>query len=167
MVAPEGLVALFREHPFFTGLDAAALALIEGCAANVVVAADDYVYREGEPADHFYLIRFGRVALEVSVPNRPPIIVDTLKAGDLLGWSWLVPPYRNGFDARAVELVRLLRLDAACLRAKMERDPVLGYELHKRFAPVVAARLAAARRQLIDLYGHPDDLADDRGRPWR
>lgn len=167
MVAAEGLAALFHAHPFFAGLDADALALIEGCAANVVVAAGDYVYREGEPADHFYLIRFGRVALEVFVPDRPPIVVETLKAGDLLGWSWLVPPYRNGFDARAVELARLLRLDAACLRAKMDRDPALGYALHKRFAPVVAARLAAARRQLIDLYGHPDDRAAGRGRPWR
>lgn len=173
MVATEGLVALFREHPFFEGLDAQTLALIEGCAANVVIRAGDYVYREGEPANHFYLIRFGRVALEVAVPGRPAIVIDTLHAGDLLGWSWLVPPYRNGFDARAVELARLLRLDAACLRAKMEDDPVLGYALHKRFAPVVAARLAAARRQLIDLYGHPDDRGGDggragtRGRPWR
>lgn len=163
MVAPKGLASLFHEHPFFAGFDADALALIEGCATNVVVAAGDYVYREGEPADHFYLIRFGLVALEVFVPGRAPIVIDTLKAGDLLGWSWLVPPYRNSFDARAVELARLLRLDASCLRRKMEEDHALGYALHKRFAPVVASRLAAARRQLIDLYGHPDD----RSRPWR
>lgn len=167
MVTSAGLVTLFHEHPFFAGLDASTLALIEGCASNLVVPAGEFVYREGEPADHFYLIRFGRVALEVFVPGRPPIVVDTLQAGDLLGWSWLVPPYRHHFDARAIELARLLRLDAACLRGKMEQDPALGYTLHKRFAPVVAARLAAARRQLIDLYGHPDDRRGGGAQRWR
>jgi CRP-like cAMP-binding protein len=163
MTAPAGLARLFRDQHVFEGLDELQLELIAGCAANVVVAADDYVYREGEPADRFYLIRHGRVAVEVHVPGRTPIVVDTVKPGELLGWSWLVAPYRNRFDARALELTRLISLDAACLRGKMEQDPALGYALHKRFAPVVAARLAAARRQLIDLYGHPDD----RGRRWR
>ncbi|MGZ9033800.1 MAG: cyclic nucleotide-binding domain-containing protein, partial [Rhodospirillales bacterium] len=92
---------------------------------------------------------------EVFVPGKAPIIVETLSGGDLMGWSWLVPPFRCSFDARAVELTRLISLDAACLRDKMEDDPVLGYELYKRFSPVIAARVAAARRQMIDLYGHP------------
>jgi CRP-like cAMP-binding protein len=95
------------------------------------------------------------VAIEVFVPGKAPIIVETLAAGDLMGWSWLVPPFRCAFDARAVELTRLISLDAACLRGKMEQDPVLGYELYKRFSPVIAARVAAARRQMIDMYGHP------------
>ncbi len=157
MVRIEGLDRILREHSFFEGMDDAYRELVAGCAANEVFRAGAYIYREGEPADKFYLIRHGRVALEVHVPGKTPIIVETLKGDDLMGWSWLVPPYRANFDARAQELTRLVSLDAACLRGKMEKDSALGYELHKRFAPIVAARLAAARRQLIDLYGHPDE----------
>lgn len=155
MVAIKSLVSLFQQHAFFAGLSEPWLDLIAGCAANVVVAEGGFVYREGEPADRFYLIRDGQVAIEVHVPGRAAIIVETLGPEDLLGWSWLVPPFVNNFDARAVTHARLLSLDAVCLRGKMEDDPALGYALHKRFASVVAARLAAARRQLIDLYGHP------------
>lgn len=157
MVQIEGLDRILREHPFFAGMEDSYRELVAGCAANEVFHAGTYVYREGDPADKFYLIRHGRVALEVHVPGKDPIIVETLKGDDLMGWSWLVPPYRANFDARAQELVRLVSLDAACLRGKMEKDSALGYELHKRFAPIVAARLAAARRQMIDLYGHPDE----------
>lgn len=156
MVQIEGLDRILREHSFFAGMDEAYQDLVAGCAANEVFHAGDYIYREGDPADKFYLIRHGQVALEVHVPGKTPIIVETLKGDDLMGWSWLVPPYRASFDARAQELSRLVSLDASCLRGKMEDDSALGYELHKRFAPVVAARLAAARRQLIDLYGHPE-----------
>lgn len=157
MVQIEGLDRILSQHSFFKGMDEAHLELVAGCAANEVFHADAYVYREDEPADKFYLIRHGRVALEVHVPGKPPIMVETLEADDLMGWSWLVPPFRTNFDAHALELTRLVSLDAACLRGKMEEDAALGYELHKRFAPIVAARLAAARRQLIDLYGHPAD----------
>lgn len=153
----EGLDRVLREHAFFRGMDKDYRELVAGCAANEVFHAGTYIYREGDPADKFYLIRHGQVALEVHVPGKTPIIVETLRGDDLMGWSWLVPPYRANFDARAQELTRLVSLDAACLRGKMDKDSALGYELHKRFAPIVAARLAAARRQLIDLYGHPGE----------
>ena len=155
MVVIEGLQRLLREHTFFDGLGDVYSELVAGCAANVVVGAGKYVYREGEPANHFYIVRHGRVALEVHVPHGQPIVVDTLTVDELLGWSWLLPPYRNHFDARAVELTRLISIDAACLRGKMEGDPVLGYELFRRFAPIIAERLSSARRQMIDMYGRP------------
>lgn len=155
MVEIEGLDRILREHPFFVGMDPSYRDLVCGCAANEVIRGGDYVYREGDPANKFYLIRHGCVALEVHVPGRAPLVVDTLSDGDLMNWSWLVRPYRAHFDARAMTLSRLISLDADCLRGKMQEDPTLGYELHRRFAPVVAARLAAARRQLIDMYGHP------------
>jgi CRP-like cAMP-binding protein len=157
MVKVEGLERALREHPFFEGMNEAYRDLVAGCAANEVFHAGEYIYKEGRPADKFYLIRHGRVALEVHVPGKESIVVETLKGDDLMGWSWLVPPYRANFDARALELTRVVSLDAKCLRGKMEQDAALGYELHKRFAPIVAARLAAARRQLIDMYGHPDE----------
>lgn len=151
------------EHPFFADLNEGHIAKIAGCASYAVISADEYIYREHEPADKFFLLRHGRVALEVHIPGQPSIIVETLKAGDPLGWSWLIPPYRSHFDARALELVRAIGIDALCLREKMENDHSLGYEIHKRVAPVTAARLASARRQLIDLYGRPAQ----RGTAWR
>ncbi len=157
MVTIEGLDRILRDHPFFAGMPDGYRDLVVGCAENAVFSAGQYLYRENDPADTFYLIRQGHVALEVHVPGRAPIVVDTLGGGELLNWSWLAPPYRAQFDARAVELSRVIGLDGKCLRGKMEQDSALGYELHRRFAPVVASRLAAARRQLIDMYGHPHD----------
>ena len=155
MVYVEGLDTLLKEHPVFEGLGDEFGELVAGCAANEVVQADGYLFREGDHADKFYLVRHGSVSLEVHAPGKEPIMVDTVRAGELLGWSWLVPPYRTHFDARALELTRLTSLDAACLRDKMEQDHRLGYELHKRFAPVVARRLEAALTQLIDMYDTP------------
>ncbi len=156
MVMVEGLDRYLVEHAVFSGLNAEHLELVRGCSANVAVHAGEYIYREGQAADKFYLIRHGAVSLEVYVPGFRPIVLETLHANDLLGWSWLLPPYRSSFDCRATELTRLISVDAVCLRGKMEEDPVLGYTLYKRFAPVIAERLSSARRQLIDLYGHPD-----------
>ena len=158
MVMVEGLDAVLREHPFFTEFDQRYRALVAGCAANLVVPANAYVYREGEPANHFYLIRTGRVAIEVFVPGKAPIIVETLsgRRPDGLVVAGAAVPLQLRRQGN-VELTRLISLDAACLRGKMEEDPVLGYELYKRFSPVIAARVAAARRQMIDMYGHPGE----------
>jgi CRP-like cAMP-binding protein len=155
MVQIEGLDRLLEEHPFFKGLDEAVRQVVAGCAANERYDAGAYVFREGEPADKFYLIRHGAVALELHTPGREPIVVDTVDDGEILGWSWIVPPYRWAFDARVVQLTRAVSLDAKCLRTKMEADPALGFELLKRVIPVMAQRLAHTRLQLIDMYGEP------------
>lgn len=150
---PTTLEPIIRQHPFFQGLDERYLKLIVGCARNVRFDVDEAIFREGEPADQFYLIREGRVAVQVNVPGRGAITLQTVDAGDVLGWSWLFPPYRWRFSARALQPTRALAFDAQCLRAKCERDHDLGYELVKRFARVVTERLEAARLQLLDLYG--------------
>ena len=103
----------------------------------------------------FYLIRHGRVALEVARPAAARCTFETLGEGDIVGLSWLLPPYRWGYDARAIELVRAIALDAKCLRGKCEADHDLGYELMKRFVPVLVQRLQATRLQLLDVYGPP------------
>lgn len=146
---------LLREHPFFTALPDRDVDLIAGCASNAVFQPGEHVFREGGPADHFYVLRFGRVVTEIHDPGRGPITIQTLGPGDVLGWSWLFPPYRWQHDARAVELTRALAFDGACLRAKSEADPRLGYELMKRFARVVVERLEHTRMQLLDVYGEP------------
>ena len=138
-------------EPFTAGLAPAHLALLAGCAKNVGLVPG-YIHREGEPADAFYLLRSGSVALEVHGPAGG-LVVETLRGGDALGWSWLFPPHRWSFDVRVLEPTRAIAFDGACLRGKCDLDHELGYQLMKRVARVFTARLAAARLQLLDLYG--------------
>lgn len=145
---------LLSEHPLFDGLPPEAIELIAGCGKNVHFEEDVRIITENASADLFYVIRAGRVAIEVATPRRGHLVIETIGAGEVLGASWLLPPYRWAFDARAVESTRAVALDAACLRGKCDDDPVLGYELFKRFACVVRDRLQSTRLQLIDLYGN-------------
>jgi CRP-like cAMP-binding protein len=144
---------VLAEHPFFRDLAEPHLDTVVGCVANVVFEPGEFVFREGEAADRFYVVREGRVAVEVFVPNKGPVTIETIEGGEVLGWSWLFEPYRARFDARALTAVRALSLDGACLRAKCEKDPALGYALLTRFTHVVVSRLEATRMQLLDLYG--------------
>jgi CRP-like cAMP-binding protein len=147
------LDALITESPVFEGLDAEQLELIAGCASNVVFEAGERLFREGDPADTFFLVRHGLVALDAYVPNRGQVTVQTVGAREIVGWSWLLPPYRWHFTGRAVEPVRAVQFDGACLRRKCEEDPLLGYDLLTRFSQVLAERLQATRLQLMDVYG--------------
>ncbi|MFH1862178.1 MAG: cyclic nucleotide-binding domain-containing protein [bacterium] len=149
----ETLEPILAEHPFFKGLEKKYLELVVGCASNVRFDAEQIIYREGEPSDQFYLIRHGRVGLEINVPHRGPITIQTISDGEILGWSWLVPPYKSRFTARAYELTRTIALDGKCLRTKCEADHELGYEFFKRFADIIVQRLQATRLQLLDIYG--------------
>jgi CRP/FNR family transcriptional regulator, cyclic AMP receptor protein len=145
---------LLTEAPAFEGMSTEHLELIAGCAQNRTFEEDSYLLREGDPADVFYVIRRGRVALETFVPQEGKMIMETIDDGDLLGWSWLVPPYRVAFDARAVDSVHAIAFDALCLRGKSDEDAALGYELMRRFIPVIMERLQATRLRLIDVYGN-------------
>jgi CRP-like cAMP-binding protein len=113
------------------------------------------LFREGDPADAFYVVRRGRVALELFVPNRGALTVETIEPGEVVGWSWLFPPHRWHFDGRAAEPVRAIAVDGACLRGKCDADPALGYDLIGRFSQVMLERLQATRLRLADLYGAP------------
>jgi CRP/FNR family transcriptional regulator, cyclic AMP receptor protein len=146
---------VLAELPAFAGLDPSYLELIAGCGVNRVFEAGEQLFREGDPADTFYVIRHGRVALEVEAPGKGALMIETLGEGSLVGWSWLFPPYRCSFDARALEQTRTVAFDGACLRGKCEQDSGLGYELMQRFASVMLDRLQATRLQLLDVYGEP------------
>ena len=149
----EGLERVIREHRFFAGLDARFVELVCGCAKNVRFEAGQVLFREGEPANEFYLLRHGRVALEVAAPGRGRLAFQTLGEGEIVGVSWLLPPYRWTFDAVALELTRAIAIDGACLRAKCESDHHLGYEMMKRVVPIIVERLHATRLQILDVYG--------------
>ena len=145
----EGVLA---KHPFFAGLDPSYLETAVGCASNMRFNAGDFMFKQGEEANHFYLIREGKVSLEVFAPGRGSLTIQTLTGGDILGWSWLVPPYKSMFDARAAEMTRAIVLDGKCLRDKCETDHQLGYELLKRVTPILGQGLDATRVRLVDIY---------------
>ncbi|CAA7613553.1 cyclic nucleotide-binding domain-containing protein [Magnetospirillum sp. UT-4] len=165
MVQPENLGRIIDEHPFFQGIDAKLRALLVGCAANERFEAGQFLFREGQDSNKFFLIRAGTVAVEIDVPGKAPIIIETIGEGEVAGWAWVVPPHRATFDARAMTLVRAVSFDAKCLRGKMDADPALGYEVLRRFVPMMAHRLSAARMQMLDLYGPgavPARLKDEK-----
>ena len=148
----ETLERFIAEHPFFAGLDQSFMDLIVGCASNVRFEPGSYIFKEGQEANTFYLLRTGKVSLEISAPQRRPIIVDTIGVGEILGWSWLLPPFTWKFHAHATEAVRAIALDGKCLRTKCEQNHDLGYEILKRFAQIMESRLEATRLQLLDVY---------------
>jgi CRP/FNR family transcriptional regulator, cyclic AMP receptor protein len=153
MTAPP-LESTVREHPFFRALEQRHAAVLTGLATPVSFLPDEEVFRTGDRADVFFLIQHGRVALEVHVPERGALVIETLGPGEILGWSWLISPYRWQFDARAVDTVEGVAFDAAALRETIERDHDLGYALYVSFGRVLLERLQATRHRLLDLYGH-------------
>jgi CRP/FNR family transcriptional regulator, cyclic AMP receptor protein len=128
------LERLLAAHPFCQGMEERRLELLTRCASNMRFEAGQYIFRRGEAAEHFYLIRQGKVAIEIHAQERGAIILQTVGEGDVVGWSWLVPPHQWMFDGRAVEPTRAIALGGECLRRKCEEDHDLGYALMKRFA---------------------------------
>ncbi|MFA4984394.1 MAG: cyclic nucleotide-binding domain-containing protein [Candidatus Omnitrophota bacterium] len=145
------LEPILKGHSFFKGLPSKYLDFIIGCTSHVVFKPGEVILKEAEAADKFYLIRSGNVAIYIEQPRE--ITIQTIHEGDILGWSWLIPPHRYRFSAKAVESVRALALNGKCLREKCEKNPDLGYEFLKRLVNVFAQRLEATRLQLLDIYG--------------
>jgi len=148
----ENLSEILRQHPFIAGLSDTHLQILVGCASNVRFAEDAPLIHEGEIAKTFYLVRTGRAALETDFNARGKIRIQTVGPGDVLGWSWLISPYRWHFNGVAVSEVRAIALDGECLRKKCEQDHDFGYEMLSRLARIVERRLEATRMQLLDLY---------------
>ena len=144
---------MIGDAPVLGGLAPHHLEMIAGCGVNAHFPAGALLFRTGEPADRFFLIRGGLVALELAVPQHDPLTISTLHDGEIVGWSWLFEPHRWAFDARAVEDPAVIAFDGACLRGKCEADHELGYQLMRRFAAVLVDRLQATRLQLLDVYG--------------
>ena len=157
MMSTDPMTLELAGQPFLRGLSPAHLAELAACATVVSFPAGQRIFREGDPATSFFILRRGRVALQLDVPGRGLTTIQTVGEGDVLGWSWLFPPYRWQFDATAVDLTRAVALDAECLRRTMEADHELGYHLMRRFAQTISDRLQATRLQMLDVYGHAPD----------
>ncbi len=147
----ESIVEVLTGHHFFKGLEPDQIELMAGCASNVQFRPGEFIFREGEDANQFYVIRHGKVTVETFVPGRGPITLQTIVPGDVIGWSWLFPPYKWNFDARALDVTRATIFDGKCLRTKCEADHHLGYELMQRFAHIIMDRLQTTRMQLLEL----------------
>ena len=144
---------ILAAQPFFDDFGPEQVEFLVGCSSNRVYEPGEFLFREGETADSFFLIREGKIAVEMAAPGATSLTMATVGRGDVLGWSWIVPPYLHRSDARAIERTRALALDAVCLRQKLETDHELGYRLLSKFVGVMAQRLESARVQLLDLYG--------------
>lgn len=145
---------ILETAPFFEGLGKKPLRLIESCARPVSFKLRQFIFREGDPADSFYLITSGSVSIETHAPHQD-LLIQTLGKGEVLGWSWLFPPCRWRFSSRALFPSEAIEVNGKKLRAQCEKDHDLGYELIKRFTRIVTERLEATRLQLLDLYDVP------------
>jgi CRP-like cAMP-binding protein len=144
---------LLEAHDFFAGFPQDFIEYLVSCAKNVAFEQSDWLMREGQPATHFYLIRRGSVRLQIHGAQRGPLTIQTASPGDLIGWSWLIPPHVTRFSAQALERVVVLEFDGVCVRKKCDDNPAVGYKVVQRVASVLAQRLSAARLQLLDIYG--------------
>ena len=149
----ENLERVLRAHPFLAGLSEQDLEFMVGCAKNVVFKQGDFAFREGDPADDLFLLREGRLVLEVDAPGRGTVQIETLREGDVFGWSALVPPNRFDLDGRASERTRAIAFDGRCLANKFEADPRLGYLILRRLLALLHHRLERVRLQALDVYG--------------
>lgn len=153
MTAPE-IRDLIAGHPFSSGLSPAEVDAIAPGALVVDLLPGEALFREGRPASHAYLVTHGHVGIEVHAPGRGSLAVSTVGAGELLGWSWLLPPHAWRFDATARSAARLVALDAATVRAACDHDAALDRRITRQVIRTMTTRLEAARHQLLDLYGH-------------
>jgi CRP-like cAMP-binding protein len=140
---------IISKHPFLQGMSPHQLRLLADCAMPAHFDANEVIFREGDPANRFYFLQTGKVALESNVLGKPKALIQTIGAGDILGWSWLFPPYFWHFDARALDPTDAVFIYGTPLREECESDHELGYELMKRLAGVMLKRLQATRWKLL------------------
>jgi len=142
-------------QPFLRGLPAAQLAKLAQLCRHVVVAPGQRLFEEDSPARRFWVIDAGQVALDVFVPGRGRVTVERLGRGDVLGLSWMLPPYQWRFGAVATQQMQAFEFDAPAVRAACDADPALGFEVSRRFSAIAAHRLQATRLRLVEACSAP------------
>src|SRR6266536_3620117 len=149
-IETEPLAARVMLHPFLAGMNRAQLALLTDCAMATH-------FKKGQT-----ILREGKFALESGADFGEPVVIETIGPGDLLGWSWMFPPYIWQFTARAVESTTAIFFYGTILREYCEKDHSLGYELFKRMSVVMMKRLQAARKQMLSVHVHSASLESSR-----
>lgn len=148
----QSLARSLKDHSMVKGLLDGHVEFLSGCAKNLRIGSGRFLFREGAEADQLYLVRSGKIALEVHDGARGTVVVETIGADDTLGWAALNPPYRWSLDARALEPTLLFAIDSTCLRQKLEADHSFGYVFTKRLMNEIHERLERARLQALDVY---------------
>lgn len=142
---------MLAELPFFREFTLETLRLISAYANHVRLEGDVEIFRAGDPADRFYVLRSGQISVETAGPGGRALVLQVLGAGELLGWSWLFPPHFWQFSARTLEPVDAVCFAGSKLRLACESEPALGFQLVRGMAAALVERLAAARSKLAEL----------------
>ncbi|WP_290647951.1 Crp/Fnr family transcriptional regulator [Aquisalimonas sp.] len=141
--------------PFFSDVDTAFLDILSNFASQRHLAKDEVLFRQGDWAEAFYVVRSGKILIEVPAISGPSLVIQRLGDGKVLGWSWLIPPFQWTFQARAEQATELFEFDGAGILAQCEEDPAFGYAILKRFSGLMSERLEAARRRMMDEWNPP------------
>jgi CRP/FNR family transcriptional regulator, cyclic AMP receptor protein len=149
-------VSILGAHPFLRGVPEHHVAWLAAHTRSVKVPDRHRLFEEGGTADRFWLIQAGQVALDTLIPGRGRVIIEYVSRGEVVGLSWLFPPYRWGFGAVTTQPLQAFELDAKAIRAECSRDPAFGHEITERFLHVTLHRLQATRNRLIDVSSHPE-----------
>ncbi len=151
----EKILTELKNQAFFQNLDEEFLRFLARSARPRDVAKGDVLFKQGDWADAFYLLRDGEVLIEIPSISGPSLEIQRLREGQILGWSWLIAPYKWTFQARAEDDTHLLEFDGAAILTHCEEDPSFGYALLKRFSGLMSERLEAARRRMMDEWNPP------------
>lgn len=143
---------LLQEHPFFSDLSEEMLETVAGCGENKHFGPQDFLGKEGQPADYFFVVRSGKIAVQMKHPIKGDLTIRTLGPGEIGGISWIIPPYRLQFDLKALDNTSVISLDGECLRRKCEQDYKMGYLMMQQSAAILEKRLQNTRIQLLDVY---------------
>ncbi len=151
----ESVEHLLSEHRFFSGMKPDFIAFLARHAKERHIEQDEILFRHDDPAHHFYLIRKGRISLEIPAITGPTLDVQHLGEGQILGWSWLIPPYAWNFNARAEAPSEVIEFNGQAVLDRCDKDVDFGYALLKRFSSLMSERLDAARRKMMDQWNPP------------
>lgn len=146
---------LLADKSIFAGLADGHLDVLAEHAAERVLDADDVLARQGEPAETFYLVLEGALVIEVPAIAGPRLEITRLAPGEVFGWSWLIAPYEWHFNARASGPTRVVEFDGKALLKQCEKDAEFGYPVLRRFSELMARRLDAAQRKMMDQWSPP------------
>jgi CRP/FNR family transcriptional regulator, cyclic AMP receptor protein len=156
----EVAASVLADHAFLRGMPPGDVALLAGAAVAVAVPAGHRLFDEGTAAENCWLLTAGQVALDLHMPGRPNLIVETLGSGDVIGFSWLSPPHQWQFGAQVLESATAVELDGPAVQALCDGHPGLGYQLAMRMLAAAVRRLQATRIRLLDLYAPPGGSGD-------
>jgi CRP/FNR family transcriptional regulator, cyclic AMP receptor protein len=154
-------ISVLGAQPFLRGLPPTQLAVLAGLCRHVTVPAGQRLFEEGSAAGRFWLIEAGQAALDALVPGQGRVGIERLGRNDVIGLSWMLPPYQWQFGASTTQPMQAFEFDARAVRIACDADPVLALELSRRFSAIVVRRLHATRARLLDACAPAPELAQE------